>query len=54
MEDAEVGVVVDWKEMRKLEATTHINELPVPKWMKRLIARRRGLTLPLLFLTLAA
>lgn len=47
MKDAEVGVVVDWKEMRKLETATMINELPVPNWMKRMIARRRGVTLPL-------
>ena len=42
MRDDQVGVVVDWKDMRTMQTVTTINELPVPRWMKRLIARRRG------------
>jgi hypothetical protein len=42
MPDNQVGVVIDWKAMKVLEVVTTINELPVPLWLKRLIARRRG------------
>ena len=42
MRDDQVGVVVDLKEMRIKETVAMISELPVPLWLKRLIARRRG------------
>lgn len=42
MRDADVGVVVDWREMKILETVTLINELPLPRWLKRWLARRRG------------
>jgi hypothetical protein len=42
MRDEQVGVVIDWKDMRIMQTVATINELPVPRWMKRLIARRRG------------
>lgn len=42
MRDDQVGVVIDWKDMRVMQTVTTINELPVPRWAKRLIARRRG------------
>jgi hypothetical protein len=45
MRDAEVGVVVDWKQMQVMQTVAMINELPVPAWLKRLIARRRGVQL---------
>jgi hypothetical protein len=46
MRDDEVGVVVDWKQMQIMQTVTMINELPVPAWLKRMIARRRGVQLP--------
>lgn len=42
MRDADVGVVVDWQAMNVLKTVTLINELPLPHWLKRLLARRRG------------
>ena len=42
MRDDQVGVVVDWKDMRVMQTVATINELPVPHWVKRLLARRRG------------
>jgi hypothetical protein len=42
MRDADVGVVVDWKAMKILETVTLINELPLPRWARRLIAQQRG------------
>ena len=42
MRDTDVGVVVDWREMKVLETVTLINELPLPRWLKRWLARRRG------------
>jgi hypothetical protein len=45
MRDDQVGVVVDWKQMQIMQTVAMINELPVPAWLKRLIARRRGVQL---------
>jgi hypothetical protein len=40
--DGEVGVVVDQTELAVIRTVTQINELEVPHWMKRFLARRAG------------
>jgi hypothetical protein len=40
--DEHVGVVIDADELRAIGIITRINELPVPHWFKRLLARRQG------------
>ena len=40
--DDEVGVVIDWQTWRAQSTITRINDLPVPRWLKRVIARRAG------------
>ncbi len=40
--DEEVGVVVDWNELRVLEAVARIDAMQVPRWTKRIVARRQG------------
>jgi hypothetical protein len=39
--DDQVGVVVDWNELRIIGVVTRINDLPVPRWVKRVLARRQ-------------
>lgn len=39
--DEQVGVVVDWNELRIIGVVTRINDLPVPRWLERLVARRQ-------------
>jgi hypothetical protein len=40
MRDKDVGVVVDWEELRVIRLVTRLNDYPVPMWWKRRIARR--------------
>lgn len=40
--DDQVGVVVDWNQWRANSMVTRINDLRVPRWLKRMIARRAG------------
>ena len=40
--DQQVGVVVDWQEWRDNGLITRINDLRIPRWAKRMIARRYG------------
>jgi len=40
--DDEVAVEVDWEAWKANGMVTRINDIPVPLWLKRLIARRRG------------
>ena len=40
--DDQIGVVVDWNELRVIDLVTRINELPIPRWAKKLLARRQG------------
>jgi hypothetical protein len=40
--DEQVAPAVDWRELAVLAEVNRIAELPVPKWLKRRIARRAG------------
>ena len=40
--DDEVGVVVDWNELRVIDTVARIDEMPIPRWSKKLLARRQG------------
>jgi hypothetical protein len=40
--DNEVGVVVNWEELRITGLVTRLNDLPIPRRLKRLVARRHG------------
>lgn len=40
--DEEVGVVVDWSQLRVAEVVARIDEMQVPRWTKRMVARREG------------
>lgn len=40
--DADVGVVVDYGELRAIALVTRIQDIPGPLWFKRLVARRNG------------
>lgn len=40
--DEEVGVVVDWRRWQENALVTRIDDFEVPLWVKRFIARRRG------------
>jgi len=39
--DDDVGVVVDWNELRIIGMVTRINDMRVPRWLKRWLARRQ-------------
>lgn len=39
--DDHVGVVVNWDELRVIGLVTRINDLPLPRWLKRWVARRQ-------------
>ena len=40
--DEQVGVVVDWNELRVAEAVARIEEMQLPRWARRMVARRMG------------
>jgi hypothetical protein len=40
--DEEVGVVVDWNQLRVAEAVARIDAMQVPRWTKRMVARQQG------------
>jgi hypothetical protein len=40
--DEEVGVVVDWSQLRVAEVVAQIEAMQVPHWVRRIEARRRG------------
>jgi hypothetical protein len=40
--DDEVGVVVNWQDWRTNGLVTRIKDMPGPRWLKRLVARRYG------------
>jgi len=40
--DEEVGVVVDWNRLRVAEVVAQIEAMQVPRWVRRIEARRRG------------
>lgn len=40
--DDGVGVVIDHAELRAIQIVTRLNDLPIPRWWKRRIARRYG------------
>jgi hypothetical protein len=41
--DEEVGVAIDWKDLQTLAEVTRIKDARLPNWLKRRVARRRGL-----------
>jgi hypothetical protein len=41
--DEEVGVMIDWKELQVLAEVARLKDARLPNWLKRRVARRRGL-----------